>query len=223
MLLLARRSMRTGNRSSTEIRFRSLHLPPRAWGHSATPISGVDDRLHRLTLQISSAAPTMRRNLRTRLRQPRARCALAPGPGRARLDTASPPAELVRRRGHLADLQCNQLMFRWGATVALVVATALVDVVALQLSADAMECCAKTEYECAGIQTPDDCCQTMGHSLHDAAATTPQSQLNIPAPLLAVAAAVAVALPEGSVRTAPLDIFKRPHDPPHLHPVPLLI
>ena len=93
----------------------------------------------------------------------------------------------------------------------------------LQASATAMACCAKTDYTCARMSGPDDCCQHMGHV--------------VPAPPAAFSAGFQLAQPVVAV-ISPLRIdvtlsrldshdavpaFKRPHDPPHLHTYSLLI
>ena len=108
-------------------------------------------------------------------------------------------------------------------TVALVLATACVDLVVLQLAAETMDCCAKSDYECAGIQAPDDCCQNMGHAVRLGPTATPQSKMTAPGPLLATVATVTVAVPRRADRASSSPAFKRPHDPPHLHPIALLI
>jgi hypothetical protein len=85
-----------------------------------------------------------------------------------------------------------------------------------------MKCCAKTQYACAGVGSPDDCCRKMHHRSsgvspsivrtstvgHDAAATAPSQ-----APRFALV--VRHQLPATS--------DCRPHDPPHLHTFSLLI
>jgi hypothetical protein len=93
----------------------------------------------------------------------------------------------------------------------------------LQASATAMACCAKTDYACARMSGPDDCCQHMGHLVPAApAGLTPGFRL--------VQSAVAVISPVTTdAALSRLDSdhiafgFKRPHDPPHLHAHILLI
>jgi hypothetical protein len=107
--------------------------------------------------------------------------------------------------------------------VLIAIVAASSDLVAAQFSMDAMACCAKTQHECAGIRTPDDCCKGMGHGVGAAASLVPAARAGHVAVTLAIlpgieAAATVVATPVWSAPT-----FKRPHDPPHLHPVPLLI
>ena len=93
----------------------------------------------------------------------------------------------------------------------------------LRDSAQAMACCAKTDYACARMQAPDDCCRNMGHAAaHQVPATSERhapSAVPIALPIN-VAAEVAA-----SSRTTPpsTSAFTRPHDPPHLHSFALLI
>jgi hypothetical protein len=93
----------------------------------------------------------------------------------------------------------------------------------LHAAATAMACCAKTNYDCAGMRAPDDCCEQMGHIV----ARTPAGTLSSATPLAVPAAIVLpafVAAP--SPASEPLtaeSAFKRSHDPPHLHPYRLLI
>jgi len=88
----------------------------------------------------------------------------------------------------------------------------------------AMACCAKKHGDCAGIKSPDDCCRGMGHVSAGPASTMPPSGPTMDAPsshaVLPSAAAVAQCSASTPLVTAS---FKRPHDPPHLHPVALLI
>jgi hypothetical protein len=107
-----------------------------------------------------------------------------------------------------------------------IVATASSDLLASRFSLDAMACCAKTHHQCAGMRTADDCCQGMGHGIGATATATtaPAARANLTVPVLAILAATAIP----SQVTAPsipppAPTFKRPHDPPHLHPVALLI
>jgi len=98
------------------------------------------------------------------------------------------------------------------------------DAIALQFSMSAMACCAKAHHECAGLKTADDCCQSMGHGVAASTATAPAARADDDG--LAVAAMLPVfaipAMAAGTFFTAD-SAFKRPHDPPHLHPIPLLI
>ena len=87
----------------------------------------------------------------------------------------------------------------------------------------AMACCAKTDYSCARMQAPDDCCRNMGHA---AAHQVPATSENHPSLALPIAITINVtALAGPSTTDAPpiTSAFTRPHDPPHLHPFALLI
>jgi hypothetical protein len=99
-------------------------------------------------------------------------------------------------------------------------ATAFAD---LESALTAMACCAKTNYQCAGLGGPDDCCQRMGHTAGRITAVT----LSSANPLLVPAAVIIPTfIVEPTSAPAPLNpgpAFKRPHDPPHLHPYSLLI
>jgi hypothetical protein len=107
------------------------------------------------------------------------------------------------------------------AAVATVVLLAgLTNVVTLAREA---ACCAKTDYTCAGMQTPDDCCRSMGHT----AGLAPAATTNASAPVVVPATAQPlIAAPTATVRVcAPFEelVTIRPHDPPHLHTFALLI
>ena len=119
----------------------------------------------------------------------------------------------VRRQGNLRKV----LM------VLLALAGASSDAMALRFSLGAMACCAKTHNECAGLRTPDNCCQRMGHGIGPSASTAPTARASLFGLTLAVMPALAAPTAVESVRFLPDPAFKRPHDPPHLHPVPLLI
>jgi len=91
-------------------------------------------------------------------------------------------------------------------------------------SMKAMACCARTHGACAGLDSPDDCCRRKGHTSSSAASAVPTTRDEV-APIAFVAImpiASAVAWPSSRQSIAE-PAFKRPHDPPHLHPVPLLI
>jgi hypothetical protein len=103
-------------------------------------------------------------------------------------------------------------------------AAAANEIADLTAAAAAMSCCAATDYACAGPQTPDDCCQTMGHATtHSASATIAKAQL--PASGVTAANLRAGTSPVGlATRRHVVSIDgKRPHDPPHLHTFSLLI
>jgi hypothetical protein len=93
----------------------------------------------------------------------------------------------------------------------------------LQASAAAMACCAKTDYTCARMSGPDDCCQHMGHVVPAAPAGLTasfrllQPAISVNSPVAADATLVRLDSPDV------LAAFKRPHDPPHLHTHILLI
>lgn len=87
----------------------------------------------------------------------------------------------------------------------------------------AMACCAKTHNRCAGLRTPDSCCQRMGHTaIHNVAGTIAKAQLSAPTMMAAVPVFVATVASGGVEPHAGL-AFTRPHDPPHLHSFILLI
>jgi hypothetical protein len=93
----------------------------------------------------------------------------------------------------------------------------------LRGSAEAMACCAKTDYTCAGMSGPDDCCQRMGHVVPAAAAGLTDS-FRLAQPPVAVISPVATDVTLTRLDSADvLPAFKRPHDPPHLHAHILLI
>jgi hypothetical protein len=117
----------------------------------------------------------------------------------------------------------RRLMIRGVILLAALVA-ASTDAIALQFSMAAMACCAKTHNECAQLKTPDDCCRGMGHGVGASVSTGPDSgaiHFGLTPAVLPVVASIAA---ESRERFAPdPSTFKRPHDPPHLHPVALLI
>jgi len=101
--------------------------------------------------------------------------------------------------------------------------TGFSDVLASQFSLSAMACCARAHQQCAGLRMPDDCCQSMGQGVAASVTTPPATRVGDTGPALAI-------LPVVTPPTAPVaraivasTTFKRPHDPPHLHPVALLI
>jgi len=123
----------------------------------------------------------------------------------------------------------NQVVGRRSPTratliLAVAVAAASTDVIALQFSMAAMACCAKAHNECAQLRTPDDCCRGMGHGVGASASTAPDAGAVHFGLTLAILPAAAGSAGEPCERFAPdPSTFKRPHDPPHLHPVALLI
>ena len=92
----------------------------------------------------------------------------------------------------------------------------------LRAAATAMDCCLKTDYACAGLSAPDDCCKRMGHT---GEASAPGTLVTAPSVGPAVQAISPEVVPGLDLSSRdPFDaVFKRPHDPPHLHTFSLLI
>src|SRR4026209_2792953 len=101
--------------------------------------------------------------------------------------------------------------------------TAVSDVVASQFSLSAMACCAKTRQQCAGLRTPDDCCQGMGQGIGPTVTTPPAARVVGVGPALAILPVVTDPTPALGLVVLPSATFKRPHDPPHLHPAALVL
>jgi hypothetical protein len=100
-----------------------------------------------------------------------------------------------------------------------IVASPMADV---RASAVAMACCAKTDYSCAGLSGPDDCCQHMGHAARSATPGTVSSARPLFVATVAVVPPLTIeASTSDSIRS--ISAFTRPHDPPHLHSYTLLI
>ena len=97
------------------------------------------------------------------------------------------------------------------------------DLVAAHFSMDAMACCAKTHNECAKFRTADDCCRSMGRGVSATASMLPDGRTDHVGVTLAILPAVDSSATVALAAVSPAPAFKRPHDPPHLHPVPLLI
>jgi hypothetical protein len=101
------------------------------------------------------------------------------------------------------------------------------DLIRFGLSADAHRCCASTNGDCAQLNTPDDCCQTQQQAAsHGYTSLAPNTRLQFVAGMDVTAPvehARNLVQPPHVVELSPLDAFKRPHDPPHLHSFPLLI
>ena len=93
---------------------------------------------------------------------------------------------------------------------------------ALSASARAHRCCAKTQYTCAGLKSPDDCCQGMLHATVEPGSATITPLAPLPVDTQATTVVVQFAVSGRSVAN-PADRFKRPHDPPHLHAFALVI
>jgi hypothetical protein len=108
----------------------------------------------------------------------------------------------------------------------LAVAVAGTGLEGFRASMKAMACCARTHGACAGLDSPDDCCRRMGHTPSSVPSAVPTARDEASAPM-ALVAIMPVASTLAAVLSSPRRIaepaFKRPHDPPHLHPVPLLI
>jgi hypothetical protein len=98
------------------------------------------------------------------------------------------------------------------------------EALAFESSVRAMACCAKTDYACAGLQAPDDCCRQMGHGVVAAALATLDGG-RTPATTILAVVPTPIATASGSIASvsATPRSFARLHDPPHLHPFPLLI
>jgi hypothetical protein len=138
-----------------------------------------------------------------------------------RLHVAEPLLEFAFRRSTL-----TRAVMVFGRAVALLLALALPasGLEALRSSLNAMACCTKTHNQCAGVRTPDDCCRGMGHTIAPSPSVAPNSRADVSLALVPVLPTVVPAAwiaPSAGRIVEPA--FKRPHDPPHLHPVPLLI
>jgi hypothetical protein len=104
--------------------------------------------------------------------------------------------------------------------VTAVVASSLAD---LRSSTAAMACCAKTHNQCAGLRAPDDCCKGMGHATAASVAGTLSAAQPHVLPATGLVAWLPANLSPSRASSTPDLAFKRPHDPPHLHPFSLLI
>jgi hypothetical protein len=103
-------------------------------------------------------------------------------------------------------------------------AISICDVAAVTASVRVMACCAKKHGDCAGVKTPDDCCRSKGHVATVSAGTLPpNSTLTDTALVLDVLPDPICLSPIAWANVLGEAAFKRPHDPPHLHPVALLI
>ena len=96
------------------------------------------------------------------------------------------------------------------------------------LSVEAYRCCASTGGECAKLSTPDECCKTQEQAASQGfTSVAPDTRVRFASDLSSALPVTAfqVARVEMFERTGPsaTDRFTRPHDPPHLHPFPLLI
>ena len=78
-------------------------------------------------------------------------------------------------------------------------------------------------------ETPDDCCNQMGHTSGPSPVGTILSLPTVHSasqPFVATAVTIApsfIATVRPALAPVAHDAFKRPHDPPHLHPFSLLI
>ena len=102
------------------------------------------------------------------------------------------------------------------------------DLVRFALSLDAHQCCARTGGECAQLRTPDQCCRTQQEAASQGyASTAPDSRPRLIPQQVALALPPSVFAgdlePPAVARDDSASVFKRPHDPPYLHPFPLLI
>jgi hypothetical protein len=100
------------------------------------------------------------------------------------------------------------------------------DLIRFSLSYRAAACCAKTNGDCAGLSTPDTCCQTHRQAAGQGLTTiAPGLRSELAPPAVDPASPLAVAIVGVGRRIVPLgpEAFKRPHDPPHLHTFSLLI
>ena len=84
-------------------------------------------------------------------------------------------------------------------------------------SAQAMACCHHTDYACAGLRSPDDCCRHMGHVTVRAPAGTSVRAAAVTASACTAGPVLAIERPRGFEFADSGASFKRPHDPPHLH------
>ena len=109
----------------------------------------------------------------------------------------------------------------------LIIVTALAagsaDLLVLRFSIGAMHCCVRARHECAGMKTSDDCCQGMGHGIGPTASTGPTVRTPLVRSDIAVLTTITFQAESAAMRICPDPLFKRPHDPPHIHPVALLI
>jgi hypothetical protein len=113
------------------------------------------------------------------------------------------------------------------AVCALLVPVAAIadDLLRFSLSYRAEACCAETNGDCAGLSTPDTCCQTRQQAGQGLTTTAPGLRAGLAPPAIDSDSPLATAI-IGAARVAiPLSVgfFKRPHDPPHLHIFSLLI
>lgn len=111
------------------------------------------------------------------------------------------------------------------AVLLLAVSVAAAAFADLASSSKAMACCAKAHHQCARLESPDNCCKSMGHGVAGPTTATVTTIVRADAPSTVVASMPTTTItvkrsPAGSA--AAVD-SKRLHDPPHLHGFPLLI
>jgi hypothetical protein len=97
------------------------------------------------------------------------------------------------------------------------------DCLALRASLAAMDCCLKARHACGGMRTADDCCQSMGRGIGPTTSTGPVMRAHVTRSDVAIVTTIEVPAARVTSVAHPDPIFTRPHDPPHLHPVPLRI
>jgi hypothetical protein len=105
----------------------------------------------------------------------------------------------------------------------LLVAAAANDLAAMRASARAHACCAKTRHACAGLKSPDDCCKRMGHTAVPAPATARSIDVVDALAIVSIVDHNTLVTTAHPFAEVPVDSFKHPHDPPHLHTFSLLI
>jgi hypothetical protein len=138
-----------------------------------------------------------------------------------------PDKQLTRRQSVVqnGDVDRRPPIVGAAAVLLLAVSIGFAGFAGLVSASRAAACCARARNQCAGLKTPDECCKRMGHSL---AGSTVATLAPVKANAVHAESAAAVPQPIGlafaSTRSGAAVIdFKRPHDPPHLHPFPLLI
>lgn len=98
------------------------------------------------------------------------------------------------------------------------------DLIGIALSSRAEACCAAMGGECAGLSTPDVCCQTQRFAASpDLTSTAPSfAHVDVASPVSTPSICLSDGLGSSRVRLVRA-AFKRPHDPPHLHGFPFLV
>ena len=130
-------------------------------------------------------------------------------------------ASAARRAHNPSVLRAPLLVF--ARVLFVTVSVGVMSFADLRASATAMACCAKTDYTCAGLSAPDDCCQHMGHAAH-ASPAGPPSGFRLFQPVVSIGSPILTDPPSPTWDSGDaVSAFKRPHDPPHLHAHCLLI